>query len=210
MKSRQCWAEPTDPDLRQRAASAATLGRGVRSCAQLPVFTDLDPFLATPRAPAPSGRARPSPLCVDPTPPRRSGFIDASKARSEPPPAGRRRAREDERLRLISEKLMSVYPARWAATSLQAKPSKNASICLVLFVRMETFQWVTTIKNKNSLSFLLAAGAPQDAGSIRRVDKGIARILIFAKSLRGLPVRPRFRRFRARVAQGWAKRLKAP
>src|SRR5208282_5075061 len=40
---------------------------------------------------------------------------------------------------------------RCAAKFFQARPSKNAWICLALFVRIGTFQWVAAIPNKNFL-----------------------------------------------------------
>jgi hypothetical protein len=60
-------------------------------------------------------------------------LIGASKARFEPPPAGGRRAREDERLRLISEKLMSIFLARCG----HVPPSKTKQKCFGLlgFIR---------------------------------------------------------------------------
>ena len=80
----------------------------------------------------------------------------------------------------------------------QAKPNKNAWFCLVLFVRIGTFQWVTAIPNKKiRLRLRMCAkclkpiphspfsspDAWRGAGLIRRIGKRIARILDFAKRL---------------------------
>jgi hypothetical protein len=58
---------------------------------------------------------------------------------------------------------------------------------LVLFVRNGAFQQVTAEKIKKILSpFSSPAGVMQDAGSVPRVSKGIARVLFLEKQLLGI------------------------
>jgi hypothetical protein len=57
----------------------------------------------------------------------------------------------------------------------QANPNKVAWICLVLFVRIGTYQWVTAIPNKNFPPFASSLGAPSFLTSA--YDVGLVPIL---------------------------------
>src|SRR5208282_827828 len=66
----------------------------------------------------------------------------------------------------------------------QANPSKNAWFCLVLFVRIGTYQWVTAIPNKKFLLVpLLASGRLASHGFVSDDPAKIARLQIFTKAL---------------------------
>jgi hypothetical protein len=105
------------------------------------------------------------------------------------------RSRSDER-----ELAVSARPD--ASKQDQAKPSKNAWICLVLFVRIGTFQWVTAEKiRKNPPSSLALCRMSQPLQSLSfspqvighgmgsiRVRGGIALISGFGKQLRWFSV----------------------
>jgi hypothetical protein len=76
-----------------------------------------------------------------------------------------------------------------AAKSVQAKPSKNAWIWLVLFVRIGTFQRVTAEKNKkNPISFPSETERSQEPGFGRASEKSIARISVLRKWIAGCHV----------------------
>jgi hypothetical protein len=58
----------------------------------------------------------------------------------------------------VAEAIHATRGLGSAAKYVQAKPSKNAWIGLVLFVRIGTFQRVTVKKIRNSSPFSAAAG----------------------------------------------------
>jgi hypothetical protein len=85
--------------------------------------------------------------------------------------------------------MCGVCPAANTSKPRQANPSKNAWFCLVLFVRIGTFQWVAAEKARKSSPPSLRRAASREARArIWRIGKNIALTSDFRKGIARLQI----------------------